>query len=92
MTEALARRMPTTIVGSAAGRITDSCCGIAHIARADVIRSGSTCFTAAIVLSRSDQAQLSLYISHRDLESSPMSRNRMKTGITASDAVFWQTR
>ncbi|UWU68031.1 hypothetical protein [Bradyrhizobium sp. NC92] len=39
--------MPTKIVGSAAGRITaDSCCGVA---RADVIRSGSTCFTAAIV-------------------------------------------
>ncbi|MGY4353495.1 hypothetical protein ACVWXM_010012 [Bradyrhizobium sp. GM7.3] len=77
MTEALARRMPTTIVGSAAGRITaDSCCGGARIVRADVIRSGSTCFTAAIVLSRSDQAQL--YISHRDLEGSRMSRNRMK--------------
>lgn len=63
MTEALARRMPTTIVGSAAGRITaDSCCGGARIVRADVIRSGSTCFTAAIVLSRSDQAQLYIYI------------------------------
>ncbi|TGN73430.1 hypothetical protein EOW77_0034945 [Bradyrhizobium yuanmingense] len=31
-----------------------------------------------------------LYTSHRDLESSRMSRNRMKTGSTASDAVFWQ--
>ena len=58
--DALARRIPTKIVGSDAGRMTfrNNWLGVAPIVRADLTRSGSTWRTAAIVFSSSGQAQL----------------------------------
>jgi hypothetical protein len=52
--------MPTKMVGREAVRMTflNSCCGVAPIVRADLISSGSTCLTAAIVLRNKGQAQL----------------------------------